>query len=345
MEHHAAFFAADGHEVTVLSGAELRGSDFAPRLASQHIVFAHNLLTMPFDLSLTRQLWDLAERLPQVRFVAWVHDVAAANADYTIPAGSEGDALRSCSPHFEYVAVSERRKCQLQETMGVPPERCRVIPNGIAPLDHWQIRPAWRAIVEQARLLERDLVLLHPARLVRRKNIELSLRVTAALRGDGCDAALLVTAPEDPHNAAGAAYAAELRALQKELRLENDALFLSDLGPLTGEDIAGFYRLADAVFFPSRQEGFGLPLLEAALHRLPIFCPALEPLTSILPGAATYFDPGATPEQIAAILRRQLAASPAIQARRQAVRAYAWPSVYRNFIAPLLAARKTQLLP
>ena len=32
------------------------------------------------------------------------------------------------------------------------------------------------------------------------------------------------------------------------------------------------YLLSDCLFFPSRHEGFGLPVLEAAMHRMPVWC-------------------------------------------------------------------------
>ena len=83
-------------------------------------------------------------------------------------------------------------------------------------------------------LFEKDLVLLHPTRLLRRKNVETSLRVTAALRNQGCDAVLLVTGAEDSHNPDSHDYAEALRALRAELKLEADALFLADeldIGP------------------------------------------------------------------------------------------------------------------
>jgi glycosyltransferase involved in cell wall biosynthesis len=336
MEHHAALFSAASHDVTILAGGELRDAAFASRLAAHDIVFAHNLLTMPFQPDVTAALWRIAEEQPQVRFIAWVHDVAAANPAY---ADAAQGVLRRCSPNFEYIAVSERRRRELHETMHVPLERCRVIPNGIDPLDHWRVSPAWRPFIENAHLLERDLILLHPARLVPRKNIELSLQVLAALRANGRDAALLVTAPADVHRADASNYENELRDVRQRLDLEEHAFFLTDHAPVSQDDLAAFYQMADAVFFPSTQEGFGLPVLEAALHRVPLFCARIEPLDALLPGNATYFELRVAPEEIASLIMRRLGASPAIQARQEAVRQYAWPAVYRNYIAPLLGGR------
>ena len=43
-------------------------------------------------------------------------------------------------------------------------------------------------------------------------------------------------------------------------------------GFLPDEVIADFYRLSDALLFPSREEGFGIPIIEAAFSSIPVFC-------------------------------------------------------------------------
>jgi glycosyltransferase involved in cell wall biosynthesis len=197
----------------------------------------------------------------------------------------------------------------------------------------------WWGFVGKARLLERDLVFLHPARLVRRKAIELSLEVVAALRAAGKDVALLITAPEDPHQSAGAVYREELLRLRERLNLEREALFLNEVAPLEADDLSAFYELADAILFPSTQEGFGLPMLEAALHRVPIFCREIEPMTGLpsLPG--TFFAPAASAEEVAAHLMRTLASSGTMKMRKQVIQTYGWAAIYRKCIAPLLQER------
>jgi glycosyltransferase involved in cell wall biosynthesis len=246
---------------------------------------------------------------------------------------------------MQYVAVSELRARQTINLLQLPPERCRIIPNGIDPAVTLNLTGRVAAFARRHRLLERDVVLFQPARVLRRKNVELGLQVTSALRSAGRDCAYVATAPPDAQNAASAEYAASIKRLRAELSLESDTLFVDEHFSATERDVASLYALADALFFPSRQEGFGLPLLEAALHRLPIFCPAIEPLCSLLDQGVSLFSPDAAPTHIAGQVMRHLDGCGAMQSRKAVVRRHAWPAIYRNFLAPLLAETNTSLRP
>ena len=59
--------------------------------------------------------------------------------------------------------------------------------------------------------------------------------------------------------------------------------------------VADLYALADVLFLPSREEGFGIPVLEALLRRTPIVCSDLPALREVAGDAATYIDPDADP--------------------------------------------------
>jgi alpha-1,3-rhamnosyl/mannosyltransferase len=55
------------------------------------------------------------------------------------------------------------------------------------------------------------------------------------------------------------------------------------------------YAGADALLFPSLDEGFGLPPLEAMARAVPVICARCEPMTTLLGGAPLYFEPGESP--------------------------------------------------
>ena len=298
------------------------------------VVMVHNILTMPFDLPLTEALWRLAEEWTQVRWIAWVHDLAACNPDYDHPwHQAPWDRLAKACPRFTYVAVSPHRARQFAALTGA---EARVISNGVDPAAVLGLTEKVGGLAESNRLFERDLVLVQPTRLLRRKNVELGLAVVAELRRRGRDAVTLITAAADPHNVASNAYAADLRRRRDELDLHDAALFVGDFFPVADADVASLYTLADALFFPSRQEGFGLPIVEAALHRLPIFCADVDPMNNLLQHGLHVFDPDTSPGEIASLIERTVERSPAHRARREAMQRYSWTTIWREQMEPLL---------
>src|SRR5207247_941962 len=134
-----------------------------------------------------------------------------------------------------------------------------------------------------------------------RKNIELALYVLAELKKGFPKAALVVTGPLGPHNAANENYLHKLFDLRKQLGLQASAHFLAELVEafLPDEIIADFYRLSDALFFPSREEGFGIPLIEAAFSHLPAFCADIPSLRELGLADTVFFSPDGEPAKVA----------------------------------------------
>src|SRR5262249_27975782 len=115
------------------------------------------------------------------------------------------------------------------------------------------------------------------------KNCDGLLRAWALARGELGDRQLaIVGAGRD------AAYAASLRSLAAELGISDEVVFVGGV-PL--EDTVAFYRAADVFVYPSLNETFGLPILEA----MACGCPVVTSDTSAMPetagGAAILADP------------------------------------------------------
>ncbi|MEQ1852126.1 MAG: glycosyltransferase family 4 protein [Chthoniobacteraceae bacterium] len=352
MEEHGRLFAANGHEVTVLclrgggghatvlpgdESAVRQAAALRPLLAGQEIVFVHNVMTMPFHPGLTEALWTLADELTRVRFVAWVHDVAACNPDYP----DTPPILRKAHPRFEYVAVSPLRAREFAAVTGGSPDRCRVVPNGLDPARVLGLPPAVAEFARGHSLLDGRLVLLHPARLVRRKRIEISLAVAEEFAARRHPATVLVTAAIDPHREDSRLYYDELRA---RFGPGGGHVFVGGHLTVGDPELAGLYLLADALLFPSLREGFGLPVIEAALHRLPVFCTDIEPLRDLPAENVTLFPEDADASQIVTRIVETLGASAAFRARKRTLCEYGWPAIHARHLAPLLAGTATQRL-
>jgi glycosyltransferase involved in cell wall biosynthesis len=76
---------------------------------------------------------------------------------------------------------------------------------------------------------------------------------------------------------------------------------VSVLSNLNDSELAEVYKRASAFFLPSIYEGFGLPLLEALAHRLPIFCSDISVFREIGGNSCNYFDPRNITEMVNAL--------------------------------------------
>jgi glycosyltransferase involved in cell wall biosynthesis len=126
-----------------------------------------------------------------------------------------------------------------------------------------------------------EALLLYVSTLHPHKNHERLLRVFARLRGERPEWRLVLAGMR------GFAAAGIERAVSH--------LSLSDSVRITGwiprTDLFDLYRRAGAFVYPSRFEGFGMPLLEALACGIPAACSDIEPLRSIAGSAAVHFDP------------------------------------------------------
>jgi glycosyltransferase involved in cell wall biosynthesis len=83
-------------------------------------------------------------------------------------------------------------------------------------------------------------------------------------------------------------YAASLRVLASELGIADDVVFVGGV-PL--EQTVDFYRAADAFVYPSLNETFGLPILEAMACGCPVVTSNISAMPETAGGAAVLADP------------------------------------------------------
>jgi glycosyltransferase involved in cell wall biosynthesis len=147
-----------------------------------------------------------------------------------------------------------------------------------------------------------------------------------------------VTGPLGPHNADNVKYFERLTSQRTQLGLDGSAHFLAELSDsfLPDEVIADFFRVADALFFPSREEGFGIPLIEAAFSHLPAFCANIPPLRELGLDDATFFSPDEDPVKVAGLIAGYFQTSMPARLAVRARASFRWEAIYRQHIAPLL---------
>jgi glycosyltransferase involved in cell wall biosynthesis len=317
-------------------------AQLAEAVSGVQLLIAHNVCSLNKNLALTAALHRLHTTPGFPRLVLWHHDLAWATPRYMreLHSGPPWDLLRTDWPAATQVVVSTLRQNELIELMGLNSRRVQVIPNGVDIAAFLKLEPQTRAWVKQLRLLKAAPLLLLPVRITPRKNLEMALQILAQLRVDFPQACLLVTGPLGAHNPSNEEYFARLLALRLRLGLDGCAHFLAELTDdfLPDSIVADFYQLSDALLLPSLEEGFGIPLIEAALTHRPIFCSWLPPLRALASDDAYYFSPQDDPRRVAACIAETLKASPVYRFAQRTRQQYTWEGIYSEKIAPLLEA-------
>ena len=308
-------------------------------LGDVDVLIAHNVCSLNKNLVLTAAMRNLVNQ-NQPRIILWHHDLAWTTPRYRLELhdGYPWDLLRQAWPSVKQVTISEMRQHELAELFRINQAEIAVIPNGVDVARFHKLEKQTSKYVEHLDLLNASPLLLLPVRITPRKNIELALHVCAGLIQYFPDTKLIVTGPLGPHNPANVEYFEKLTALRKELGLTNAVCFLAELDSeyISDEVISDFYHLADALFLPSREEGFGIPILEAGFAGLPIFCSEIPPLQSLGDSNVTYFLPDADPAELASTIANCLSSNAVFRMRSEVRRQYTWERIYARYISPLL---------
>jgi len=188
---------------------------------------------------------------------------------------------------------SESLRTELNRYLDVDPAKLHLIPEAV---DHETFRPG---DADEAReRLRRDYGVTKPfvlfvSSLWRYKNCAGLIRAFAAAKSDLGDRQLVVVGP-----GRDVEYATELRTLAEELGVAKDIVWV---GGVPNEETVHFYRAADVFVYPSFNETFGLPILEAMAAGCPVVTSDTTAMPETAGGAALLADPN-QPESIAAAI-------------------------------------------
>ena len=308
-------------------------------------LIVHNALSLHFNLPLTAALWKIAER-GHPRTISWVHDLSWVNPLYR-PLMQEREPwnlLRRPHPKITSVFVSGQRLDEWRELTGVEVDANYVIPNGIDPAALFKLGPVAKELAARFGLGGSDVVLLAPVRITRRKNLEWAIEAAAAVRASGRSVQLLITGPPGPHNPLALEYVQELKQLTEVMGMEESVRFLfeqkssaTDGYAIDTATLSDLYMLSDVVTLPSSSEGFGLPLAEAAIFRVPVVCTDLPAFREVAPEGVTFVPLADGPAAFAAAVLQALE-SPVARLRHRVINALAWDRIVAERIEPLLSS-------
>ena len=94
-------------------------------------------------------------------------------------------------------------------------------------------------------------------------------------------------------------------------------------GWVARDELYSMFRGARAFIYPSKFEGFGMPVLEAMAAGIPVACSDIPPLREIADGCAIFFDPEDDHAMQEAIIR-VMQDNSLIQTARQRAAAFSW---------------------
>lgn len=177
---------------------------------------------------------------------------------------------------------SESLRSEINQFLDVEPSKLKLIYEAV---DHDLFQPgdATLARADVARFGVTKPFALFVSSLWPYKNCEGLLRAWAAVRGQLGDRQLAVVGAGRDEK-----YLAELKALVDELGIGADVVFVGGV-PL--EQTVPFYQAADVLVYPSLNETFGLPILEAMACGCPVVTSNLSAMPEISGGAALLSDP------------------------------------------------------
>jgi glycosyltransferase involved in cell wall biosynthesis len=223
----------------------------------------------------------LNQRLPPTRLrrtVATFHDLFVLSGEYSTPEFRDRFAAqaRDAAERADLlIAVSEFTKSQVTGLLGVSSAKVRVIHHGVRAL--------------QLPAAARENVILCVGAIQKRKNLS---RVVAAFETVESDWTLVLAGS----SGFGAA------AIDDQIQASPARGRIHATGYINDQELARWYARASIFAFPSLDEGFGIPVIEAMAAGVPVITSNRSALAEVAGAAALLVDPERT-DAIAEALR------------------------------------------
>jgi len=224
----------------------------------------------------------LNQRLPRRRFrkqVATFHDLFVLTGNYSTDEFRRrfaDQARRAADDADRIIAVSEFTARQVETLLNVDRARIRVVPHGVRALP------------------------FHPAA---RKKIILSVGAIQARKNTARLVEAFESVPKDWTTVVAGSYGFGSEAILRRIEESPRRSQIRITGYVTTSELAQWYSQAAIFAFPSLDEGFGMPVLEAMAAGIPVVSSNRSALPEVCGNAALLVAPENT-EEIAECLRR-----------------------------------------
>jgi glycosyltransferase involved in cell wall biosynthesis len=195
------------------------------------------------------------------------------------------------------LADSQASKQDILTKLNVPEDMVRVV--YLAPAPHYQPAERWQQIVDIKKKYNLpDEFVLYLGGYDVRKNVSALLHAYTWVSSTLKDAFPLVLAGELPHE--DTPFFPDPLRIARELGIEE---YIVPCGWIAEEDKPLLYSAATVFVYPSRYEGFGLPVLEAMACGTPVVTTNAASIPELAGPAAFQLDPSDTKHIAAPILR------------------------------------------
>jgi glycosyltransferase involved in cell wall biosynthesis len=217
---------------------------------------------------------------PGTLVVSTFHDLFVMTGEYSSPefrARFTAQARQAAERSDRIIAVSAFTAGQVEELLKVERSRIRVIPHGVRVP-----QPEPRTIPREnpERESPRENLVLFVGAIQKRKNIA---RLVSAFERLPDSWRLALAGSSEGYGAAE-----ELRAVDQSPR----RAAIEVCGYVSAPELDALYRRARIFAFPSLDEGFGMPVLEAMAHQVPVVTSSLRSaLPEVAGDAALLVDP------------------------------------------------------
>jgi glycosyltransferase involved in cell wall biosynthesis len=242
---------------------------------------------------------------PGKRTVATFHDLFVLTGEYStldfrqrFAEQARGAAQRSDL----IIAVSQFTAGQVESLVGVEASRIRVVPHGVH-------------VPETTTRVEREPRVLFVGAIQRRKNVARLVRAFERLPAGW---KLTLAGAADGFGAAEELAAVEASPRRGDIEVP---------GYVTADELASLYARASIFAFPSLDEGFGMPVLEAMAHGVPVVTSSTSALPEVGGDAALLVDPldqEALGEALVKLAEDEALRAEMVRRGRERVSAFPW---------------------